>query len=146
MEIQKDFSPLAEKKGLEFDLEPLAELKAFFDPDHIHRVMNNLVSNALKFTPSGGGIRIFAERQQDLVIVAVEDTGKGIPQDRLGDLFQEFVQIGENDSCQGAGLGLSICQKIIDVHHGRIWVDSVLGEGSRFSFTLPALAPPLSNP
>jgi signal transduction histidine kinase len=73
----------------------------------------------------------------DHIQVSVEDTGKGIPEDRIAELFEEFAQLGREDSRKGTGLGLAICKKIIQSHQGRIWAESTLGQGSRFSFTLP---------
>ena len=136
-EVCRDFLPLAERGGLVLDAVCREECHALFDRDQIHRVMTNLLGNAVKFTPSGGRIQVSVVDETREVQVLVEDTGQGIPRERLCDLFEEFVQVGTQDALRGTGLGLSICRKIIQTHRGRIWVESSPGEGSRFYFTLP---------
>lgn len=136
-EVCRDFLPLAERGGIVLDAACREECHALFDRDQIHRVMTNLLGNAVKFTPSGGRIQVSVVDETREVQVVVEDTGKGIPRERLCDLFEEFVQVGTQDALRGTGLGLSICRKIIQTHRGRIWVESSPGEGSRFYFTLP---------
>ncbi len=133
-----DLETLAAKKHLQLRVVVEEEsCQALFDGEKIYRVLLNLVGNAIKFTPAGGLIQVGITANEEGYVVAVEDNGKGIPAQRLPDLFEEFVQVGREDGRLGTGLGLSICRKIIEFHQGRIWAESILGAGSRFSFTLP---------
>ncbi|MBI2877167.1 MAG: PAS domain S-box protein [Candidatus Tectomicrobia bacterium] len=109
------------------------------DANKVRQVLLNLLSNAIKFTPAGGRAGIEVHRHGDCVAVAVWDTGIGIaPQDQ-GRLFQPFQQIDNSLARQygGTGLGLCLARKWVELHGGEIWVESGLGEGSRFTFTLP---------
>lgn len=139
-EVLPGFVPLAEKNGILLNLGVPETCRALFDPEAIHRVLVNLVGNALKFTPRGGTVTIETEEAEQEVRICVADTGKGIPEERIADLFKEFTQLGKEDSRRGTGLGLSICKKIIESHQGRIWAESRFGQGSRFIFTLPKSA------
>jgi signal transduction histidine kinase len=127
---------MAANSGLEIEVDSRGSCLAVFDDEKVHQVLANLVGNAIKFTPSGGRIRIALREGDDNIVVSVEDTGKGIPENRISELFEEFAQLGREDSRKGTGLGLAICKKIIESHQGRIWAESVPGEGSRFSFSL----------
>jgi signal transduction histidine kinase len=98
-------------------------------------VLTNLLSNAIKFTPAGGRIVVHVEPVGDDIRFAVRDTGVGIPTDKLEEIFGRFVQI-QNDQ-RGVGLGLYISKCIVLGHGGRIWVESAMGAGSAFYFTLP---------
>ncbi len=108
------------------------------DSTRIRQVLLNLIKNAASFTDQGC-IEVGAFCSEDEATVYVRDSGAGIPRDRLEAIFNEFEQV--NPSChrhrQGAGLGLAICRQLVRLHGGRIWVDSTLGEGSTFYFTLP---------
>jgi signal transduction histidine kinase len=112
------------------------------DRNLVDRVLANLLGNAIKFTPKGGqvGLRISAAGA-DAVEFAVQDTGPGIPKDKLEFVFEKFKQLEGGSKSAGYGLGLSICKKIVELHHGRIWCESEPGQGSRFVFRLP-LTPP----
>jgi PAS domain S-box-containing protein len=105
------------------------------------QVLSNLVGNAIKFTPPGGRIRIAAYRAEDGVCFEVSDTGLGIPEDSLGQVFDRFWQ-GRKQGRQGIGLGLAIARSIVDAHGGRIWAESVLGAGTTMRFTLPFATAP----
>ena len=116
----------------------------FIDRDRIVQVLTNLVSNALKFTDAGGRIEIEAEvTGEDRVQISVSDSGIGVAEEDQGKIFDRFKQIGNvlTDRPQGTGLGLPICKEIVQYHGGRIWVDSELGKGSVFCFTIPIAAP-----
>ena len=115
------------------------------DPIRTRQVMLNLLSNAAKFTESGS-IVIEAKLQTSPdnfpeIAISVSDTGSGIPADHFPKLFQEFSQVDASPTRRtgGTGLGLSICKRLVEMHGGRIWVDSILGKGSTFYFTVPAL-------
>ena len=132
---------VAKKQGLylkaEFDPEVS---QAFFDRDRIAQVMNNFLNNAIKFTSQGGIIvKIQNKPLENCILVSISDTGKGIARDDLSKLFQKFQQIksSHENKDEGTGLGLAICKEIIVRHDGKIWVESKLGEGTIFNFTLP---------
>jgi signal transduction histidine kinase len=113
---------------------------AQFDPARIFQVLTNLLCNALKFTPPKGSVVVRVEQVGDEVRFGVRDTGAGMASDKLESIFERFEQLDENDH-RGVGLGLYISKCIVERHHGRIWAESKLGEGSTFYFTLP-IAPP----
>jgi signal transduction histidine kinase len=106
------------------------------DAARISQVLSNLVGNAVKFTPREGLITITAERQDAEVRFAVIDTGPGIPAEQLPHIFGRFWQAKSSDR-RGIGLGLAIAKGIVEAHRGRIWVESSVGLGSTFYFTLP---------
>jgi signal transduction histidine kinase len=108
------------------------------DPALIRQVLQNLIGNALKFTPEGGSVKVEAATGPDSVKVLTIDTGIGIPRDKWEAVFNKFEQVGAHQGpVKGTGLGLAICRQIIDRHSGRIWVESEEGVGSTFTFTLP---------
>jgi len=107
-----------------------------FDAARILQVLCNLLSNALKFTPSNGAVVVSLEVADDAVVCCVTDTGPGVPDDKLEVVFDRFVQLTTNDY-RGVGLGLFISKCIVNGHGGRIWVENRGGPGSRFCFTLP---------
>jgi NtrC-family two-component system sensor histidine kinase KinB len=118
------------------DLHPhLPNVKA--DANKIIWVLTNLISNALRYTDSGGQIRLSAERIDPYVHVSVIDNGPGIPFEVQSKIFDKFVQIKTDKALGGSGLGLTICKEIVRAHGGTIWVDSTPGGGSTFTFTLP---------
>jgi PAS domain S-box-containing protein len=141
-EVRGVIESLARTKGhtLEIEVEPgLPPLLA--DPGRFRQIMYNLLSNAIKFTPDGGRIRMTARRAagEGAVEIAVADTGIGIAPIDQERIFREFEQL---DSAyvrqqQGTGLGLALTRKLIDLHGGRIWVESEVGRGSTFRFVLP---------
>lgn len=109
------------------------------DRGRINQVLDNLIGNAMKFSPDGGTIELrMVEREEDLLVV-VADEGIGVPEDKVGRIFDRFYQIDGTSRRRfgGAGIGLAIVKRIIDAHQGDIWVKSKEGEGSRFYFTLP---------
>jgi signal transduction histidine kinase len=110
------------------------------DFELIHRVLDNIVSNALKFTPPKGRIVLSAERDGKFVVTEVCDSGAGIPKDKLDKIFEDFFQVDETkDEAResGTGLGLAICSRISRDHGGRLWAESEINKGTRFKFTLP---------
>jgi len=115
------------------------------DVQRIQEVLENLISNAIKFTPQGGTVTIGAAVQQESLVMWVRDTGAGIPPDHLPHVFDRFWQGIKRDR-RGAGLGLSICRAIIDAHGGEIWADSAPGSGATLSFSLPISTAQLQPP
>jgi signal transduction histidine kinase len=117
---------------------PLIEI----DKDKINQVLLNLLSNAVKYSPEGGEIAVSTRVEGQMVHVFVRDSGMGIPADSLEKVFERFSRLesGATRYIQGTGLGLPISRQIIEMHGGRAWVESTLGEGSVFQFTLPLVA------
>lgn len=113
------------------------------DQDRLGQVLTNLISNALKFSDSGGAITVTTAWAGAEIVIAVRDEGMGIAPEDLERIFQRFerVQTGGSGRIVGTGLGLAIVSEIISLHHGRVEVASIIGEGSTFSITLPVLAP-----
>jgi len=103
----------------------------------IGQVFTNLIDNAIKFTPSQGQISISAEFDERYVTIRISNTGDGIPPEHLPHLFERFYKVDRSRHDQGTGLGLSIVKHIVLAHGGEVYVDSELGEGATFSFTLP---------
>ncbi|MFL5485857.1 MAG: sensor histidine kinase [Gemmatimonadaceae bacterium] len=135
--------PLAAKKRLTIERlngDDLPEIHA--DRDKVKHVLANLIGNAIKFTPDGGRVWVaFSRRGADgeELVVEVGDTGRGIARNHYELVFREFAQVDASPSRphHGTGLGLAIARKLVELHSGRIWVESELGKGSRFFFTLP---------
>jgi len=124
--------------ALQFDIDPgLGEIVG--DERKVKQVLLNLLSNAVKFTPEGGRISLKAGRKDGLVETAVTDTGIGIAPEDQAAVFEEFRQVGSDETRkqEGTGLGLTLAKKFVELHGGRIWVESELGRGSTFTFTLP---------
>ena len=132
----------SETKGVSLDVEH-ASVELVGDGALLDRVLMNLIGNALKFTPSGGRITIGATAVDSDVEFFVRDTGPGIPADKVDAVFEKFKQLDRDAAARsGYGLGLSICKKIVEIHGGRIWVESQEGHGSRFAFRVPRDGPP----
>ena len=137
--------PLIAKKGLRLSLRVEPELPPVCgDREKLAHVLGNLLGNAIDFTPVGGDVWISASRaaQEAAVLVEVGDTGIGIAPEHHELIFREFAQVdaSASRSHHGTGLGLAIARKFVELHGGRIWVQSALGQGSRFYFTVPALS------
>jgi signal transduction histidine kinase len=129
----------AGRRGIALHLaagEGLGQLRG--DERKIRQVLLNLLSNAIKFTPEGGGIEVRAKPVDGSVEVSVTDTGVGIAPEDQEAIFEEFRQVGTADKkVEGTGLGLALSRKFIELHGGRIWVESQVGVGSTFTFTIP---------
>ena len=117
--------------------ETITTVKA--DPVRITRVISNLVDNAIKYSPEGGEIKISVRRENDHILVEVSDHGIGISVDDQAKLFQSFqrLEVYSKYLIQGVGLGLRVCKILVESHGGKIWVESELGKGSTFFFTIP---------
>ena len=112
------------------------------DDQRIHQVLLNLLSNAAKYSDPGDTITLAAKMTHDEMVVSVSDTGPGIPEDQLPRLFHKFSRLpGKERQVTGTGLGLVISRQIIEAHHGQIWVESEVGKGTTFCFSLPIIAP-----
>jgi len=130
--------PQAAMKGQHVSLVGPSGLMALADEQQIARVIGNLVHNAIKFTPEGGIISIYAEAAGDEdVQFSVSDSGPGIPEDEQARVFERFYKQDRARSKGGTGLGLAIARHIVEGHGGRIWVESVASQGAKFCFTLP---------
>jgi PAS domain S-box-containing protein len=144
---------LAQQNCITLSVTPLY-VPVWAAPDAIAQTLTNLISNAIKFSPEGSTIWLSAElvedeagrqgvaepiRSSSQVCFAIKDQGRGIPADKLETIFGQFQQVDASDSRQkgGTGLGLAICRSIVQQHGGQIWVESTLGKGSTFYFTLP---------
>ncbi|HLN63281.1 MAG TPA: ATP-binding protein, partial [Symbiobacteriaceae bacterium] len=130
----------AESLGVDLRIEVSSDLPAIQgDPGRLAQVMLNLVDNALKYTPAGGSVTVAAEDLGQSVRVKVIDTGAGIPKIDLPRLFERFYRVDKARSraTGGTGLGLSIVKHIVEAHGGSVGVESEIGEGSTFYFTLP---------
>ena len=130
---------MAEKAQVKLLLESCT-ISMRIDPDRILQTLTNLLSNGIKFTEPGGTVKLTANLvNSDLCHIVVEDTGRGIPADKLESIFERFPQVDASDSRSkgGTGLGLAICRHIIERHQGKIWVESILGTGSTFHIYLP---------
>jgi signal transduction histidine kinase len=137
----------AAKHGINLDVTVDERLGEFMgDERKIKQVLLNLLSNAVKFTPEGGRIGINARQADGSVEISVSDTGIGISPDDQARIFEEFRQVGGDyaHKREGTGLGLTLAKKFVELHGGKIWVESEVGKGSTFSFTLPARSSPPS--
>ncbi len=140
-EIYETMTLPAKNKELELSLELDENLpKVTFDRDRIIQVLINLVSNAIKFTPQAGQVRLSFQKQNDELVIRVSDTGMGIPKEELPKIFERFYRVQwPGKEIKGTGLGLTIVKKIAILHGGRIEVESELDHGSTFSVFLPLI-------
>ncbi|MFQ3568634.1 MAG: ATP-binding protein [Aggregatilineales bacterium] len=136
--------PEAERKGLSLSLHMIDEpILVMVDPERIFQVITNLLTNAINYTPAGGSIKIrvqrfsIKEQERPYALVQIEDNGIGIASEHLPHIFQAFYRVASE--VDGSGLGLNIAKEIIELHGGRIGVESAPGVGSTFSFWLPAV-------
>jgi signal transduction histidine kinase len=130
----------ATTNGVRLVVEPAPDVDVVEgDERRVRQIVFNLLSNAVKFTPAGGTITLATERRDHDVLVSVSDTGPGIPPADQERIFEEFQQteVGANQR-EGTGLGLALSKRLVELHGGRIWVESERGHGSRFAFTLPS--------
>lgn len=137
-----DLAPSASAKGIALSTESTGDaLVVPFDHDRVLRVLENLIGNAVKFTPSGGRVLVRVEPTDGVVRFAVEDTGSGVAVEEAPLIFEPFAQ-GTNLSRQGLGLGLYISKCIVEAHGGKIWLEKTSEQGSVFCFTLPRRTEP----
>ena len=140
-EVYETMVPLTKEKGLNFVVKLDENLpKARFDNDKIIQVLTNIVNNAIKFTEKGT-ITVTTSKQDNVVCVAVQDTGPGVKKEDIPKLFHKFEQLAKKDDRKigGTGLGLAISKEIVEKHNGEIWAESKHGKGITFYFTLPVM-------
>ncbi|HOO55525.1 MAG TPA: ATP-binding protein [bacterium] len=140
--LEEVFSERLKELGLRLEIETTESVpRVYADRDRINQVIFNLVGNAIKFTREGGVIKVSAVHRQpeNDIMVSVTDSGIGISEQELGHVFERFYQVDKHEGREygGTGLGLSIAKDLVELHEGKIWVESSLGEGSTFTFTLP---------
>jgi PAS domain S-box-containing protein len=129
---------MADEQGIKLEIQAQSE-EFLGDRDRLVQALINLISNAIKFSPINSKVKISAKLAQNQVLFAVKDKGRGIPDDKLETIFERFQQVDSSDSRKkgGTGLGLAICRHIVEQHQGKIWVESVYGQGSTFYFSIP---------
>jgi signal transduction histidine kinase len=140
-DLERTFHVLAVQRGIDFQVNRLAGLpeEVIWDPERINEVTGNLLSNAFKFTPSGGRVELIAGRAENGVCIEVRDTGAGIAPEQLPRVFEKFYQADNqrSASAKGTGLGLAIAKEIVEAHQGKISCTSKVGKGTAFTLTLP---------
>lgn len=137
---QKIFSlyeRVAQEKNIRYHFDSkIEEQEVLCDPEYLELILNNLLSNAFKYTDEGGSITVALGKQGRELLLSVQDTGCGIPSDKQEKIFERFYQV--NNAGMSSGIGLSVVKKLVDMHHGRIELESEEGRGSTFSVFLPA--------
>jgi PAS domain S-box-containing protein len=139
-EVLTEAQATADQQGISFHLDAPPNLPLVLgDPNRLTLVFHNLLNNAIKFSLSGGEVRVKLEELPECIQVSISDQGIGIAQDQLARIFERFYQIDGSATrrFEGTGLGLTIAKRIVEAHAGRIWAKSRLGKGSTFCFTLP---------
>jgi len=141
MEAISRAAPSAVSVEFKSDLDPRLPIVSG-DRDRLVQVVSNLVNNAVKYSPEGGTVTLSSRVEGQFALVSITDTGIGIPQDEIGHVFERFrrVRSGAAQSIPGTGLGLTIVKQIVEMHGGKIWVESAVGHGSSFHFTIPLTA------
>ena len=139
--VVEPFHAAAQEKGVALDFTDEAENPFIsFDGTMMRKVVNNLLSNALKFTPEGGSVHVqLADRGNGMLALSVSDTGIGIPKEDLEDIFNRFYRSGNTAEATGSGIGLSLVKQYVEMHGGTVSVVSEVGEGSTFTVILPAM-------
>jgi signal transduction histidine kinase len=141
-EVRDTLKPMAEEKRITVEVGLTnGHSMAWADRDKVTQVLTNLIGNAVKFTPTLGKVSMEVNSTKDAWLqVSITDTGPGIPPEEATKIFDEFYQMSRpgRDKSKGVGLGLAISKKLVEMHGGRIQVESFVGKGSSFSFTIPA--------
>jgi len=139
-EVLDTMRPLADKKSHSLVSNTAAELSVLADSTRLKQVLMNLIGNAVKFTPEGGRIELAARKTGDVVRLEVRDTGAGIPPEEQERIFEAFYRLRQTGKViEGTGLGLAITQRLVELQGGKLGLESELGKGSCFFFTLPAV-------
>ena len=142
-EICLEMRSVAERVGLTVNCEtPEGPVRAWIDPERMRDVLRRLLGNAVRFTQSGGSIRVRVIEDEDQVVIEVRDTGVGIPPERIDEVFEDFSQLHRKpgEKRQGFGLGLAIARRIARVFGGELEAESAVGEGSTFTVRIPAIS------
>lgn len=143
LSVQRSYT---DKHDLKMDLED--DLPVIIaDEDKVDQILTNLTNNAIKYSPKGGDVIVRARRNEDGVIFTVEDQGMGIPKEHLPKVFDRFHRVDNRDTREvgGTGIGLYLVKHLVEAHGGKIWVESEVGKGSKFIFTLPEKPPSLEE-
>ncbi len=136
-QVSSQFQVLAREKNIRIELTTNGPVSVVGDELLLRELLLNLVQNAMTYTPAGGELQLMLERDEGRIKLSVSDTGPGIPEHEIPRIFDRFYQVDKSRSSQGSGLGLSICKSIAQAHQGKITVDSTVGQGSRFTVSLP---------
>jgi len=138
-ELSSDIEVLAREKGIEFKLAPLEDLLIEGDRVKLEQLFLNLLENAIRYTSGGGNISASIVREGKTAVIAIKDSGIGISKEHIPHIFERFYRVDKARSRAegGAGLGLAICKHIVQVHNGKIEVESQVDKGSTFSISLP---------
>lgn len=146
-EVVQGIAQQAIQKHIRLDINNQFQDIIFADRLRLKEVLYNLLTNAVKFTPDGGRVWVDASRQDGWLQVTVGDTGIGIAPEEQENIFEKFYQVGATTkgTREGTGLGLPISRELVHLHGGKLWLESKLGEGSRFQFTLPLTGPSAAN-
>lgn len=138
-QAEETFRPLAERRHIHFETTAQAGVAVRADPTRVSQIVGNLIGNAIKFTPAQGSVKLRATLDDKQVVFQVVDDGPGISPDNMSHLFDSFWQARKND-LRGVGRGLAIAKELVEAHGGKIWVESIVDQGSTFSFSLPAVS------
>ncbi len=137
-EVVEEISSLIEQKKLTLNVEVPSNIHVNADEQRVEQILLNLLSNAIKFTPKGGELLLKTENEGNRLVVQVQDNGPGIPSEEKQKLFRPYYHLStDRVSIPGIGLGLAITKQLVELHGGSIWVQSKVGKGSTFSFSLP---------
>jgi signal transduction histidine kinase len=132
------YYPYADQKDIDLSLEEGSEdVLVAGDRDKVMEILDNLLYNALKFTPSGGAIRLSGKRDDGFGTVCVRDTGMGIQKEKLKTILDQSQVVATVDSSARIGLGMTICKRLVEAQKGKIWIESTLGKGTQVYFSLP---------
>lgn len=139
--ISESFVDLAEVQGIQLNVKNIDKVYFEFTPDALEKIILNLLSNALKYTNTGGNISISAQRENECFVIRVKDTGIGIPEDKLATVFDRFQRVLDENSekVTGAGIGLALVKELVESHQGNIELNSKVGLGTEVKVTLPII-------
>ncbi|MGZ8920598.1 MAG: sensor histidine kinase [Limisphaerales bacterium] len=137
--VYEELQATAAQRDIALEITVGADLEMNADADRVQQVLHNLIENAIKYGRPGGSVKIGGKRLSNEVRISVQDNGPGIPDDAKERIFERFYRVDRARSRDqgGTGLGLAIVKHIVQLHGGKVWVDSILGQGSTFYFTLP---------
>ena len=130
------YDKLARRKNIDYSFNSeIGEKEFLFDANYLELIVNNLLSNAFKFTDEGGSITVGLKEEDNNLVITISDTGIGIPKEKQGKIFERFYQVNSDHS--GSGIGLSLILRLIELHHGKITLDSEVNKGSTFKVYIP---------